>query len=228
MIDVLLLRDARSANATKKMLKKKNLTFFHESLFEIIDLPILNDIEITIQEHDFLILTSLNAIWNLSAFSINIPVLVVGEKLANFIKKTFNANIIFIAKNAADLHDFIFKNEWQNKKILYLRGEEITFDFKKYFINTAEIITYKVKWKNNFSLRLIRLFQEQQIKNVLFYSQNCAKYFISLIKKNCLHVKNMNAISMSENIVNQLSILDWKTNVYNKSEIEMINNILKF
>lgn len=221
MIDVLLLRDERSAMATKKQLIAKNVTFFHEPLFEIEYFQM----QIEMKNHDFLLITSMNAVLNLKY--INVPVLVVGEKLANFIQEKFGATVIFIAKNAEELYKFIIKNALQNRKFFYLRGTDISFDFKKFLSNLNEKIAYEVSWKENFSQELINLFQNEQIKNIFFYSQNCAQHFISLIKKNILTecMRNVNVILLSENILRILMQINCNRNIFAESEEKMIDYI---
>lgn len=203
------------------------LTYFHEPLFKVINLDIVADAQSIMQKCDFLLITSMNAVRNLKY--IDIPVLAVGEKLADFIVKKFDANVICVAKNAQDLYKFIVKNDLKEEKILYLRGEDITFDFKQKLPNLMEVITYKVLWKNDFGVQLIELLKNQQIKNIFFYSQGCARHFLFLAEKNFLleFLEKINVYSLSKDIADVVNENPWAANFFCDNELEMISILNK-
>lgn len=228
IFEVLLLRAEENSSEIKILLRQNNISFFHEPLFNLkindISQEKLNFLQ---QNSDFLIITSQNALTNLQ--KITIPVLVVGEKLSTKLQEKFSCKITYAAANAADLYQYIEKNSLQSKKFLYLHGKNITFDFKKYLSHLQEMTAYEMIPADDFSVPLCDLLRQYCIKNILFFSVNCVKYFSELIKKNNLIyvLQNCRLIFFSENIANQALKLSAQEKIVITELQRIINFLLK-
>jgi uroporphyrinogen-III synthase len=155
----------------------KNEVFFDEKFLDID--------QSLISKCDLLIITSRMAVKSLLKSGIKLQedqsVLIVGESTAKLLNMN---NIEFIANNIGEITEYIEKNIDRRKKILYLRGNYITFDIKKYFSSSFEIDeleVYNLKYHKYLSDNFLKDLTAGKISRMAFFSFKSLEQFVNVI-----------------------------------------------
>lgn len=155
----------------------KNEVFFDEKFLDID--------QSLISKCDLSIITSRMAVKSLLKSGIKLQedqsVLIVGESTAKLLNMN---NIEFIANNIGEITEYIEKNIDRRKKILYLRGNYITFDIKKYFSSSFEIDeleVYNLKYHKYLSDNFLKDLTAGKISRMAFFSFKSLEQFVNVI-----------------------------------------------
>ena len=117
--------------------------------------------------------------------------------------------------------------------ILYLRGENISFDLQnslqKSGYNCAEILTYKTIAKKSFSLQLLKNIKNVDYDSILIFSQKTLELFFLLAKNHNLleYFANSSLIVFSQKIAIKAEELAKENFKFKKIEKFSDNIILK-
>lgn len=178
--NIIITRPKEQSKALIEHVAKQNQNVICESIFEVENLDFL------LAKNDFsaLIISSVNASWALESigFDKNIKIFTIGKKLAQGLQEKGFENLE-TAENAKNLAQKIAKFDG---KILYLRGEKITFDFAEKFKNVNEKIVYKIIANACFSAGFLDFCSQNPPPEILIFSKNSADIFINLAKKHHL------------------------------------------
>ena len=158
----------------------------------------------------------------------------IGEITANELRTLGINKIINTDDNLNKLIQLILQlNLSPQEEILYLRGEQITFDladhFKRHNLTTREMIVYHAVQRTNLSQSLIVALATNQIKTAAFFSENTAKIFANLIKLNNLIpiIQQINIFTISDKVAQtfyNLACRSVNTFVKTNKLLELINN----
>lgn len=190
---ILLTRPFADSKALAKILKKKGYNCFIEPMLEI-----------TYQTPNF------------EEYLSNPPqVFITTSKHARqFAPK--EAPLIAIPEQgqaAAHVAKWIRKNlNPQKGKLVYLRGETISFDMQAALqhFQVEEIIVYKTVAPANFSPRLLKNFSK--ITLATFFSKQSLNNFLHLVEKNKLAepLQNISLLTLSQNIAQPAHKFKWR------------------
>lgn len=109
--------------------------------------------------------------------------------------------MVFSTENSAQsLFNFVAK---EKGKILYLRGEKISFDFARKLKNITEIIVYRLIENDSFSAEFLQFCRQKTFDEILFFSQNSVEIFFKLAKKHNLleYFKCSKIVGLSDKIL---------------------------
>lgn len=180
MKNIVITRPQEQSKALANYIERQNHKAICEPIFVVENLHFL------LEKNDFsaLIITSINARDALEkiAPAKEIKIFTIGKKLAQSLQEKGFYNLE-IAENAKNLAQKIANFEG---KILYLRGEKITFDFAEKFNFVSEKIVYKIIANPSFSAGFLDFCSQNSIHEVLIFSKNSADIFINLAKKHDL------------------------------------------
>ncbi len=172
--------------------------------------------EISYETVDIIVITSQNAIYAISNIAKNKLILTVGDKTADIICSKGFTNVKSVNGNIQSLVQYIIEN-YINKSILYLRGNNITLDIKSVMENSGfcvqEIIVYKAEPSLSLDTKIQLELKKTNHCIIIFYSKATANNFIRLIKVYNLlsYLKKFIAISISKNVSEVLEQIEWKT-----------------
>jgi uroporphyrinogen-III synthase len=218
---VLLTRSLEDNFIIAKKLETYGIPTFIEPMFEVKYLKNWDIDESNFNSCGAVIFTSKNAIYaikNIIHKFINLKCFVVGESTAK-LAKDFKFKNIYIANNSAEsLLDVILNNYIiEEGKLIYFCGELITLDFEKLLIqhhyNIKKEIVYKIEEKEELSLNLRTKIIANQIKIVLFFSQNTAEIFLRLIKQQDMlsYLDNITVFIISEKLLPLIQQYKWQS-----------------
>lgn len=188
----LITRNKKFAEKTKKDLLKQKISSITAPLYEIKNLPI--------DHHKFknssIILTSKNATNNFNKSEIlkinkKNEFLLVGESFYYYLKSCGLSKLQYFVNSRA-LLEYIVQNKGQYH---YLRGAKISLNLKQYVPDITEQICYEVIYYQLEENYLTKLIKEHQVTDLLFFSQENAKYFIKNIDKSILLDLNIFCLS---------------------------------
>ena len=169
------------------------------------------------KDFNALLITSSNALpvtIKLPFFDFTIPVLCVGKVTAEKAKKSGFRDIRYVAENASELFDFIAKHYDQYPSILYLRGKNISFDFKSRLkdlgIHCDEFVAYDALQVTDYPREIISKIMNGEIHLVTFFSKRSAENFISILNKLKIFaddhaLKQTKALCISSSVIKSLS-----------------------
>lgn len=186
---VLITRPTEDSKLLAEELRKLKISSFIEPMFHVkqsnFDLQpeTLNDCNGTI-------FTSRHAVRPLIGLE-NLPCFVVGEVTALEAKKNGFTNVLVAKGNVESLLNMI-KGYYSTKKcrLLYLRGQIITFDIEEFLskqnIKIEEKVVYQTDEITALSPKLVKEILAADIKTVVFFSLNTAKIFIRILEAQSL------------------------------------------
>ena len=169
-------------------------------IFPLLEIDFLK-ISVNLKEADVLVVTSVYALEKIKMELQNfeIPIFAVGQRCHELLKE-IGATNTFIYSNVKNLLRG-FKNHYRNKRplVVYLRGNEISYDLKadllKHDFNCEEHVVYKQKRNiqkkelgkilSGQNLEGIALFSEKSVDNLIkaLPRQNLDKIFFCFSKK---------------------------------------------
>jgi uroporphyrinogen-III synthase len=238
MKKILIIRQAQQSQALSQFLKQQNYQIFVEPLFIV--KKIFNENNWLQYRHkniSAIVITSQNAIDSLKKFNcdINIKIFAVGKKTALKLVEAGFINVSFPKQSCvAELLKLIKKSNLDKTgAILYLRGENISFDLQnslqKSGYNCAEILTYKTIAKKSFSLELLKNIKNVDYDSILIFSQKTLELFFLLAKNHNLleYFANSSLIVFSQKIANKAEELAKENFKFKKIEKFSDNIILK-
>lgn len=208
------MRQRHIALALSSYLEQNNCQVFVESLFQVKkNLLSENDWHFHHKNLFGIVITSQNAVASLEKFKVNknLKIFTVGKKTAQKIQDLGFSNIEIATENSAENLAKIIANHpnikgFNERKIVYLRGQKINFDLKDYLqkksINCQEIIVYKTVKKNILSEKLITNVKKNNYDSVLIFSKNSLEIFFYLSTKHNLleYFTNSSLIVFSKKI----------------------------
>lgn len=171
--------------------------------YEVVVWPLLSveffDLHnINLNTYNAVLLTSQNATASLiKSFAPNpISVFVVGHKSADLLFRAGFQNVKQIFENAQQMFEFLGNNQNFHSSVpskltmLYMRGEEISLDFKKALASLNsnviidEIYCYKMNKIHYTNDAVTDLISKNDISVVFIYSQNSAKVLLNMLSDN--------------------------------------------
>lgn len=141
-----------------------------------------------------LVITSANAcdaIIN-SGFALDTRIFAIGLQTARALLEHGYLNISCPKHASADhlLELILERRKPEDGRIMYFCGDSVSLDFKeeleKLGFEVEKILSYKIKWHNDFSQNFLQEINKNKIDFVLCYSQNCIINFHKLAKNNNL------------------------------------------
>ena len=166
----------------------KNEVFFEEKFYPI-DQNLISNYNVIIITSRMSIKSCINSniIFN-SQLNQEQEVLIVGRESAKLINKD---NLKFVANKVEKIIQHIESHidEYKDKKILYLRGNYITYDIKNHFndqLDIEEKEIYYIDYHDNFSENFTNDLVQNKISTIAFFSFKSLEQFIQIINENNL------------------------------------------
>lgn len=192
---ILLTRPIENSKKTAAKLLKLGLK---SKILPVLKIDYFHKSDLQIEKFDAVLITSKHAAKNVykSPYLRNIPLFIVGEKVAEYFKAN---NSKYIFKNSDELLNLIRSNLKSGSRILYICGNFIanSLDFKLenlgYEITKEEV--YKSTPTDEKTL-------PKDINKILFYSPKTAEIFSSKFKE---QLSQIEAICISKNTANNLN-----------------------
>ena len=162
------------------------------------------------------IFSSVRAVENLDEIDSGIlaaPVLVVGEKTANALKKRGFQNILHVAPSAKQLQIHIDQTIQQlGHDWVYVSGRDISHNFTIGENEISRYLVYSAEFTQNFTENLLSSLHNGTIDIALFYSVRTAENFINLIKQYAMQEKcaSIHVICISTRTAEVLKDVQWK------------------
>ena len=175
--------------------------------------------EKNLNEYKGIIFTSSNAIKNFDTKEIDKKISCYCVGLATEVTAKLNGfqNIYTAEGNVVNLKEIILQPFNPNTgKLLYVSGEEVSFDLDKELIKDGykinRLINYSVIPTEDLDLKFIDNLKSSMPEIVFIYSRNSAKNFLNLIKKYQLvdHWMNTNLMCIGEKTSSILNEIKWK------------------
>ncbi len=165
-------------------------------------------------------LTSFNATEAFLEFELdkNVAIFAIGEKTVRKIRENGYKNIFLPEKsNILELERlFLRQNLSKDGKILYFCGNYLTKDLKLSLGESGfvvkNILSYEIKYHEEFSLRFLELVRKKKIDNVLCYSRNNVKHLFELVKRHGLRdfFVEANLVVISDEVASEAKNLGFK------------------
>tara|TARA_B100001989_G_scaffold252206_1_gene233501 strand:- start:3632 stop:4357 length:726 start_codon:yes stop_codon:yes gene_type:complete len=158
-----------------------------------------------------LIVTSINAlavIENQPFFDFFVPLFCVGQKTTEQARELGFKNIYTTAQNAQELCATIQKSKL--KRFMYLRGENISFDFKQELPNIKidEHIVYDAKMAETLPSEIITALKGEKIDIITFFSKRSVQSFLELLDQHNIPLSSLEGIKtlcISDAVLKSLS-----------------------
>jgi uroporphyrinogen-III synthase len=219
MKNILITRQKNRSQPLIQIFESEGFKTFIEPLFSVKKNNILKK---NFQKNSAIIITSSNAceaIFGLN-FSKQTKIFVVGKKTKQKLSEFGFENIAVAAENSAlSLQDLIIKTHNKDNSLIYFHGSKITLDFKKNLKNLGfkvkKILAYQTFENENFSDDFLEISQKKIFDYVLIFSQNSAKIFMRLVKKNNLveYFKHSQILCLSPKILEQIQKFGFKNSL---------------
>ena len=180
----------------------KNEVFFEEQFYQI-DQNLISNYDVIIITSRMSIKSCINSniIFN-GKLNQKQEILIVGRESAKLINKD---NLKFVANKVTKIIQHIKSHidEYKYKKILYLRGNYITYDIKNHFndqLNIDEKEIYHIDYHDNFSENFTNDLIQNKISTIAFFSFKSLEQFIQIINENNLqlHCKQITIFVINE------------------------------
>lgn len=201
---LLLTRDINAAAENAKYLRQHNVNSIIQPLAIISE----QNTEIIDCNDKIIIITSYNGQRflkkNLEFLKNSKQILVVGEKLHNYLHEFAIANQFFY--NAELMLSYIKENFKKKSDFLYLRGNIIRMDFKYELEllnhNIAEEIIYQVNYLDCLTTDLITKIKQGRISDHMSFSEFNAENLLKLLKDQEIleYAQNIKIFALSERI----------------------------
>jgi len=216
---VLITRNKKIAVRTKQDLLKSNIKSALLPIFQV------ENFQLNVEEfkNRTLLITSRNALNSLTIKKLKEinkknRFLLVGESFYFYLKEQGVLNVEYFT-NSKELLTYITK---EKSTYHYLRGELVNLDFKQYVENITEQISYNINYFPIGKNQLENFIVKYKITDLIFFSQENAKYFIANIEKKIL--KELNIFCLSARIAEVFTAFS-KNVIY--PETPTYNNLLK-
>jgi uroporphyrinogen-III synthase len=187
-MSILITRPKKQAQYIAKAIKNSGGEYVVDSIIEIIVNNKIPDLNLDIFSH--FVITSANCIPYIAKLKLdkNKIFFTVGDKSAQEIAKLGFKNIINAKNSAILLRNLMIKKLDKNhNKVLYFRGDVISYDLEEFFknkgFNFSSITAYKTLESSNLQKNTIEKIKNGEIKKILIYSLRSAKIFYKLVKK---------------------------------------------
>lgn len=216
---VLITRNKKFAARTQQDLLKSNIKSALLPIFQV------ENFQLNVEKfkNRTLLITSRNAInpltiKKLKEINKKNRFLLVGESFYFYLKEQGVLNVKYFI-NSKELLTYITK---EKSTYHYLRGELVNLDFKQYVGNITEQISYNINYFPIGKNQLEDFIAKYKITDLIFFSQENAKYFIANIEKKIL--KELNIFCLSARIAEVFTAFS-KNVIY--PETPTYNNLLK-
>lgn len=209
---LLITREIENSITMIEALLRYNLDFFIEPI--LVKNIAYDEIISSNIEDSILIITSYNAINNINdedkrkLISHIRYIITLTYSSKKIIENLGFKNVISVNGNVDVLLQYIIDNVERNKKILYIRGKNISYDIKsiliKYdFNHVTESISYRMDGVKFLSEDCIRKFESFSIISILLLSLRTSKIFFSLVNRYKIqeYIKKCNIITNSNKVV---------------------------
>ncbi|MEM9469736.1 MAG: uroporphyrinogen-III synthase [Pseudomonadota bacterium] len=230
---ILITRPEPQASELEKQLRNLGFETFKEPMLTIQKIDYNNQ---GLDSADGYIFTSRTAFDFLEELPLDydLPVFVVGEKTALAAQKSGFKHIQAIAGNVENLAEEL-KNVQGN--FVYFRGEYVSHDLNTLLIGHRALaiqnyIVYTTHQVQQFSDKLLKKLDNQEILSILFYSKRTADAFVKALQnhKKEQTLSTITALCLADSVLECLSVLPWRTlkialNPNQQSLIEMLNTI---
>lgn len=186
--------------------------------YETLILPLLKiknlHYEVKDKRYDAIIVTSQNSIsflhknqWIKSKL-----IYTAGDVTKNILESIDCEKVISANGNAKDLNKMLVDKINIYSKILYLRGNHISYDIikslKQKGFYVIDYVVYHSIARRYIREKILKVIKES-VFTILFYSQRSAGIFFQLAKKYSLDMKNKQAICISNLVAEKVQKLDW-------------------
>ena len=165
---------------------------------------------------------------------INKKIFAVGKKTAQTLKHYGCNNVEHTNGDAKDLCNLISSYQYQNKKLLHIRGEDIAYDINANLSYNNIIVDPLIIYKTTEILELtpciINKFKNRELKFITLYSPKSAHIFTKLIKKYNLnnYLNSIKCLCFSDMVLNSVKDLNWEsTHIPEKYEEESIYKLVR-
>ena len=210
---------------TRPLEDSKDLIIKFKSLGHLVShLPVIEIKKLEYEKLNYLeykgiIFTSSNAVKNLNSKDIDKKIFCycVGLATEKIAKVNGFQNIYTAEGNVGNLKELILQTfSPNNGKLLYVSGEEVSFDLDKELIKEGfkinRLINYSVIPTEDLDLKFIDNLKSTMPEIVFIYSRNSAKNFLNLIKKYQLvdQWMNTNLMCIGEKTSSVLNEIKWK------------------
>jgi len=149
--------------------------FGHSTFVEPVFRTEFLDLKHDLTSYDGIILTSRNATHYLSEEFADKEFFVVGNRTAEAVLQKTGKNVDLICETAEELAYSILGKGVTKARLVYLRGEKVSFDFRNFFSRTEkhfdELIAYRTIYKSKFSQELLNMLNNDMISYVVLFSQ---------------------------------------------------------
>ena len=212
---ILITRPRESAKDFSDELRSLGLNPFSESILEIMP----KDFQVPeVKKYQALILTSAHAARIFPVFpeALDLPVYTVGEQTAEAARAQGYQRVMASEGSGLDLAELLSQSI-QDKSIplLYLRGEDIALSLddllKPLGISIESLIVYKAQAVGEFSPKLLKLIDDQQIQAVTFFSKRTALTFMKLAQESGRQdrLKAIKALCLSDAVLECVRSCEW-------------------
>lgn len=208
MKSALITRQKNQSQEIVKLFENQGFEAFVEPLFFVEKIDVKT--QVIFEKFSAAIVTSINACSALNdfAFPKDKKIYAVGKKTAEELRKNGFKNIAISQENSAiSLMKLIVEtHEDKLNPILYFHGSIINLDFekelKRFGFKVRKILSYRTCESENFSSELLEFSRQKIFDHVLIFSQNSAKIFEKLARKNNLleYFKASQLVCLSEKI----------------------------
>jgi len=203
----------RSEEQSQEFVKDLNGLGFETLVQPLLNIKYIPFLFSNLQKPDALLLTSSHALGNTMAPEdwVNIPVFCVGDKTSGVAIKAGFRKTLSGDGGLKDLLPTIYLCLGKTKKILYLRGQDISHETQKILpeYRIEEIITYRAEPISKFDESIVKKFNEINI--VTLFSKRSAETFKKLTIKHALDLNNAHAICLSDAVLDSVNDLHWKS-----------------
>ncbi len=209
----------RNLEDSKELFQRLKASGFKVSSLPLLEISKLKYNEVNFSSFGAIIFTSSNAIkfLNLKIIDKNTLCFCVGSSTEKTARLNGFQRVIAADGNVRNLKELIIQNlPSKDKKILYVRGEIISYPLDKELIsagyNINQLINYSVKHKENLDASFLDTLKKDMPDLVYVYSENSAKSFLNLIKKYELvdYWMNTNLMCIGEKTSSVLNVIKWK------------------
>lgn len=220
---IIITRPLADSENTAKILSKHGLDHFIEPALvtEFISSSISN-LSHTISKHDGIIITSKNAIRSIASINIdrNIKIISLGKATSSFAKKIGFTNVEYAGQNIGQLCQHI-KANYKGKSFTYASGESITVELNKENCGNeiTRISVYKTVPTQKLSQGFKEKLQHGNFNGIMFFSKRTAEIFYNILKAEGLelHIQNLHAFCLSNDIAELIKNYGFKATMYPKN-----------
>ena len=167
--------------------------------------------DITSDEYDAIILTSKYAIPTMKMAMMQ-HFITSSFVVKRILEERDYYNVTYIDPPAYNIVNYIRNRNKNYKKILYMRGEDVSIDISSEMNKIISIIEYKAVYSSTFSIESIKLIEESKITGIVIMSANIANTFEALVQKHRLttYMSDITIYVISNRVANCMNKLEYK------------------